>query len=721
MKYIFILALLFISLFAAAQNNFNCFVKDAVTKENLYGVTAAVVGTKRATSSDSTGRIFFSPVAAGTIKIIFSSVGYKDQTVSFLIPDLRYTSPVIYLEKDAAKSEAEVIVTSSRTNSRIEDLPTKVEVLGSEEMGEENGIKPGNITSLLGDVAGIQIQQTSATTGNADARIQGLPGKYAQILRDGLPLFGGYSGSFSILQIPPLDLKQIEIVKGASSTLYGGGAIAGMLNLVSKTPQLNKPERSITINQSTLKETNANIFLSKRNKKTGYTFFAGGTYQRAVDVNKDGYSDVPDVKSVFVHPKLFFYPNKFQTITVGYNVTYEDKNGGDMQVLHKTADAQHRFFIQNKSLRNTVDAVIETRLNTDDRLTVKGTGSFFKRAVSTNVLGMKANETTYFSEISYFKKLLHHNIVGGINLNGEYFTKKYPDSTLFTNYTFRTAGFFLQDDWKITKQFTTQAGIRWDNHNAYGNFVLPRLSLLYKITNHLTTRLGGGYGYKIPSQFASEIDERDYPEYYPNTNITAEESVGANWDINYKNKIDDWHITLNQMFYVTEIKHPLGFYTLPNGIIYQSNALKPINTKGFETYIAATEDELEIYLGYTYTIAKKLYDPIHPNVSLSARNKLATLISYELADQFRVGWETAYTGKQYLDNGNTTPGYIFAAAMVRYDIKKLSLVLNCENIFDYRQTKKEIIFTGPVTNPVFKQIWAPLDGRVINLSAKISW
>ena len=158
--------------------------------------------------------------------------------------------------KKPFEGESEVIVvSSSRTNSRIEDLPTKVEVLGAEEMHEENGIKPGNIVSLLGDIAGIQIQQTNAATGNADMRIQGLQGKYTQILRDGIPLFGGYSGSFSILQIPPLDLQQVELVKGSSSTLYGGGAIAGMLNLVSKKPKLGTPEGSFTLNRSTLKRT----------------------------------------------------------------------------------------------------------------------------------------------------------------------------------------------------------------------------------------------------------------------------------------------------------------------------------------------------------------------------------------------------------------------------------------------------------------------------------
>ncbi|MEI8059712.1 MAG: hypothetical protein WCG67_06095, partial [Ferruginibacter sp.] len=69
----------------------------------------------------------------------------------------------------------------------------------------------------------------------------------------------------------------------------------------------------------------------------------------------------------------------------------------------------------------------------------------------------------------------------------------------------------------------------------------------------------------------------------------------------------------------------------------------------------------------------------------------------------------------------TTSPYLFVAAMMRYDVKNISFVLNCENLFDYRQTNKETIYTGGANNPVFKQIWAPLDGRVINLSAKINF
>ena len=171
-----------------AQNNFNCFVKDAENKDALAGVTAKITGGIKATASDNNGSVVFKNIAAGNIKIIFSFVGYESQTISFQIPQ-GDTVQIIYLQKAAEKTEEEVIINSSRTNSRIEDLPTKVEVLGSEEVDEEAGTIPGNIASLLGDIAGIQNQRTSGTTGSIDLRVQGLPGKYTQILRDGLHFY----------------------------------------------------------------------------------------------------------------------------------------------------------------------------------------------------------------------------------------------------------------------------------------------------------------------------------------------------------------------------------------------------------------------------------------------------------------------------------------------------------------------------------------------------
>lgn len=618
---------------------------------------------------------------------------------------------------------SEVIVTSSRTNSRIEDLPTKVEVLGSEEITEENGIKTSGLSGLLGDIAGIQIQQNSAVTGNSDARIQGLPGKYSQILRDGMPLFGGYSGSFGVLQVPPSDIKQLEIIRGSSSTLYGGGAIAGLINIVTKSPKLFKPERSGTINQTTLKETNANVFLSARNRKAGYTFFTGYTHQLPVDVNQDGFSDAARVQSFFIHPRLFYYPNERQTFTIGYTLTFDNRKGGDMIVLHNKADQSHQFFIQNKSARNNIDATWQYNIRPDEQLNIKANAGFFDRDINTNVFGMRADQASYFSELSYLKKMKQHDLVAGFNFTGEKFTKEYPDSTMFFPYRYNTAGAFVQDDWKISKKWIIQAGIRFDHHNSFGNFFLPRISVLYKINRDLSTRLGGGRGYRVPTPVTNEIDERDYSKVEPfNASvINPERSEGINWDINYKINENGWRVTINQMFYVTRINKPVVSATGINGNIYFFNAPKPLITKGFETYVTVFHDELELYAGYTFTIAKQLYDNLNPYVSLSARDKFATVIAYELSDDFKTGIEFSYTGKQYLDNGQITPGYIATAAMVRYNLKYVSFVLNCENLLDYRQSKKEIIVYGSNVNPSFKQIWGPTEGRVFNLSAKFSW
>ena len=131
----------------------------------------------------------------------------------------------------------EVVIRATRSTRTIKNIPTRVEFIGLEELGEKAIMNSANISLVLRESTGIQIQQTSLSSGNSSIRIQGLDGRYTQLLKDGFPLFGGFSGGLSIMQIPPLDLQQFEIIKGSSSTLYGGGAIAGLVNMVSKVPE----------------------------------------------------------------------------------------------------------------------------------------------------------------------------------------------------------------------------------------------------------------------------------------------------------------------------------------------------------------------------------------------------------------------------------------------------------------------------------------------------
>jgi iron complex outermembrane receptor protein len=117
------------------------------------------------------------------------------------------------------EAEETVIVSATRTNTRLQDQPVRVEVIDREEIEEKALMTPGSVAMLLGETTGLRVQTTSPALGAANVRIQGLRGHYSQLVADGLPLYGAQGDSFSLLQVPPLDLGQVEIIKGAASAL----------------------------------------------------------------------------------------------------------------------------------------------------------------------------------------------------------------------------------------------------------------------------------------------------------------------------------------------------------------------------------------------------------------------------------------------------------------------------------------------------------------------
>src|SRR5262249_34039229 len=148
--------------------------------------------------------------------------------------------------------------------------------------------------------------------------------------------------------------KQIEIIKGPSSSLNGGGAIAGAINFISKEPS-DSAEAAFTINQTTLRETNLITYLSGRKGNSGYTLLGSYTTQQAVDVNDDNFSDVPLLHSFFLHPRFFYDFNKKVKLKLGFTISSEDKTGGDMDAIESNIDSLHQFFINTKSERQAID------------------------------------------------------------------------------------------------------------------------------------------------------------------------------------------------------------------------------------------------------------------------------------------------------------------------------------------------------------------------------
>ena len=254
-------------------------------------------------------------------------------------------------EKEPEELE-EVRIQSTRTSRTIRNTPTRIETIDAEELDEKGNMKPANVSMVLHESTGLQVQQTSATSGNASIRVQGLDGRYTQLLKDGYPNFGNFASGLSILEIPPLDLKQVEVIKGPASTLFGGGAIAGVVNFISKTPK-EKGEYNFIINQSNIGQSNIGGYASQRKGKFGYAVLGLLNLQKSYDVDNDDFSEIPKSNNFTINPRIFYYPNATTTFMLGNSFTKGIMKGGDMNVIAGNADSFHKYFEQNNNSKKT--------------------------------------------------------------------------------------------------------------------------------------------------------------------------------------------------------------------------------------------------------------------------------------------------------------------------------------------------------------------------------
>src|SRR5476651_594153 len=203
---------------AIAQNSFKAKITNNQTNTALKGATASIPALKMSTAADTTGLLTLNNIPNGQFTIIVSYVGFNssEQVYRFPLKDINQT---LNIGLEPATGElATVTIQTTRTNQNLQDIPTRMEALPAEELDEKITMRPGDIKMLLGETTGIHVQQTSAVSGSASFRIQGLDSRYTQLLQDGMPLYAGFSGNLSLMQISPLNLKQVEFIKGSAST-----------------------------------------------------------------------------------------------------------------------------------------------------------------------------------------------------------------------------------------------------------------------------------------------------------------------------------------------------------------------------------------------------------------------------------------------------------------------------------------------------------------------
>ncbi len=717
-------AILFcISQLLFSQNTFRAVVKDKETKETLPGASVYIRPLKIGGSTNMDGQIVLQNIPSGTQSLVFSMVGYTERKLQLTFPLPKDSLYTVLLEVSASELD-EVIVSSTRSSRTIDNIPTRIETIASGELAEKAVMQPGNIKMLLTESTGIQVQQTSQVSGSASIRIQGLDGKYTQLLQDGFPLYSGYAEGLSILQVPPLNLKRVEVVKGSSSTLYGGGAIAGLVNLITKEPE-EKREISTLFNSNTSSALDMSAYYAERYGKTGLTFYTAGNLQKAYDPNDDGLSDIPRFKRLTVNPNFFYYFDRNTMLNVGLNVGLETRKGGDMQVIKGNTDADHVYYEQDKTNRYSATAKFTKTFDDKSVLTIKGSGGSFKRLIEQNDYRFDGAQLSGFAEASYFLPRERTDWVFGLNASTDDFSQSGDvPATEKLDYTNSVIGLFAQNTWNISPKLIAETGVRFDYTNHKDFFALPRLSLLYKINSHWSSRIGGGLGYKMPSIFSEDSEEKAFRNILPLDfdRLKPERSYGINADVDYKTVIfDDLSFSINQMFFYTIIQKPLVLNEVGGTDYYAfANADGRIDTRGFETNVKLRYDDFSCFLGYTFTDAVRKFDGASTINPLTARHRINANVMYEIEDKLRLSYELFYVGPQKLSTGERVRGYWIMGASAEYAVLDfLSLFVNFENFTDTRQSRWGAMYTGSIRNPQFAEIYAPTDGFIANAGFRL--
>lgn len=610
----------------------------------------------------------------------------------------------------------EITVQATRSRRRLQDEPIRVEVIDQEEIEEKLLMRPGNISMLLAETGGLRVQVTSPGLGSSNIRVQGMRGRYTQLLADGLPLYGGQASSLGLLQVPPSDLGRVEIIKGAASALYGGQALGGVINLISRRPSA-EPGAELILNATTRDGQDVSAY-GATPLMSGWSGSLLSTYNRQTvqDLDDDGWIDMPGYTRWFARPRLFWEGSDGSAAYLTIGVMTEDRQGG---TLFGAVAPNGQPFAQNQGTdRLDTGMVIEHPVGTWGMLQLRASGMRQSHDHRFGDLLEIDRHQTMLTEASLSGQARATSWVGGI----AYQADDYESATFPAfDYSYESPAVFADVSTDLGANLTIAASARWDDHSEYGDQFSSRLSVLYQ-PEPWTIRASWGRGFYAPTPFVEETEAAGLSRLEPLTGLSAEGAQTASLDFGYTIGALEVGLTL----FGSDIEDAVRLQTV------SADQVRLINIDG-ETRTRGVEALLRWHRGSYFLTTTYLYvDAEEPDATGTARNSIpltprhsAGLVAmWEEHDRGRVGLEIYYTGTQSLaDNPHRSRSepYFEIGLLGEIVLGRYRLFLNLENLLGVRQTKKDSLLRSERApdGRWTLDAWAPLEGFVANAGIRI--
>ena len=610
----------------------------------------------------------------------------------------------------------EIIVQGTRTRRRIQDEPIRVEVIAREEIEEKLLMRPGNIAMLVNETPGIRVQVTSPALGAANIRIQGLEGRYTQLLADGLPLYGGQASSLGLLQIPPTDLGQVEVIKGAASALYGPSALGGVINLVSRRPG-DTFEAEALLNATTRNGQDLTTYVSGPLDGGWSASLTGGAHRQGRDdLDGDGWIDIPGYERLVARPRLFWEGANGASLFVTLGALDESRVGGTLP--GRTTPDGRPFPQTQDTERLDAGLVAEFPLEGLGALGLRASGMTQEHRHAFGDVVEDDRHDTLFAEASLAGRSDATSWVGGVAFQRDSFrSETFPAF----DYSYEVPAMFAQIEQDLRPDLTLAASARIDVHSEYGTQFSPRLSGLWR-PGPWTVRASYGRGFYAPTPFVEEIEDAGLSRLEPLRDLQAETAQSGSLDIGYARGPIETSLTL----FSSTIDRATRLVPIAADRVRLVNLAGETRVRGSELLLRYRRAPFTVTGSYVYMDASEPGEAGsgRRRTPLVPRHSAGLVAVWERHGRGRIGVEAYYTGKQALeDNPYRTESrpYLHVGILGEIALGRVRLFANAENILGVRQTRYDPLLL-PQRLPDGRwtvDIWAPTEGFILNAGLRV--
>lgn len=615
-------------------------------------------------------------------------------------------------------------VRASRLGRIVTESATRTEIINGEEIQEKALMRPGNISMLVAETGGVRVQNTSPALGSANIRLQGLYGRYTQLLSDGLPLYGGQTASIGLLQIPPTDLANVEIIKGSASSLYGGSALGGVINLISRTPS-DEYEGEVLVNATSKNGQDiTSYFAAPLTDSLSASVTAGLHHQEQQDLDDDGWVDMAGYERASVRPRFYWQGDSGANLYMTLGVMTEQRESGTLG--EATLPDGSQYPLNQDTLRTDLGFIYDQPLGEEMNINVRGSAMNQDHEHVYGVILEDDNHESYLIESSlsgYTDDIAW--LLGAAFQKDQYTSDSYAEF----NYNYQVPGLFTQVDYDASDEVSMSFSARSDWHSEYGTQVSPRISLLYRPENWII-RGAYGQGYFAPTPFIEDLDETGLSRLAPLEDLEEEQASTASLDISYIQGSVETSMTLfaSDIDNVTELEeiNPLNNSTDKQVRIVNASGMSEI--RGAELLMRYRWHDIKFTGSYLYTGATKESDNglNRVPIALTPEHSAGLVVMWEEHGSHLLGFEAYYTGTQRLEDNpyrDKSKAYWHLGLLGQITFGRVSYFLNAENLLNVRQTKEESLLL-PEQAPSGRwttDIWSRNDGFTVNAGIRVQF